>query len=81
MKKLFATDAKLVVGCKAGGRSRRAAEALTAAGFTNVVDQKAGWDGVRDAFGALKEPGWSPSNLPSETSTPGGSYAELLAKS
>ncbi len=80
MKKLFSPDAKIVVGCKAGGRSLRAAEALTAAGFTDVVDQKAGWDGVRDAFGALREPGWSPSGLPSETTTPGGAYAELLAK-
>jgi rhodanese-related sulfurtransferase len=80
MKKLFASDAKLIVGCKAGGRSLRAAEALTGAGFTDVIDQKAGWDGVRDAFGALKEPGWSPSNLPSEMATPGGSYAELVEK-
>jgi rhodanese-related sulfurtransferase len=80
MKKLFANDAKIVVGCKAGGRSMRAAEALTQAGFSNVVDQKAGWDGVRDPFGALREPGWSPSGLPSETATPGGAYAELLAK-
>jgi rhodanese-related sulfurtransferase len=80
MKKLFAPDAKIVVGCKAGGRSLKAAEALIAAGYSGVVDQRAGWDGVRDAFGALREPGWSPAGLPSETTTPGGTYAELLAK-
>src|SRR5215813_1671556 len=48
MQKLFPKDARLLVGCKAGGRSVRAAEALTSAGFTCVVDQRAGWDGVRD---------------------------------
>ncbi|HEY4117950.1 MAG TPA: rhodanese-like domain-containing protein [Byssovorax sp.] len=80
VEKLFAKDAKLVVGCKAGGRSLRAAEALTGAGFTSVVDQRAGWDGARDAFGQLVEPGWSPAGLPSETTTAGADYASLLAK-
>jgi len=73
---LHAKDAKIVVGCKAGGRSLKAANALIAAGFTSVVDQRAGWDGVRDAFGQLSEKGWQPSGLPTETSTEGGSWAE-----
>src|SRR5579872_4442418 len=47
MKAAFRTDAKIVVGCKSGGRSLRAAAALLAAGFTSVVDQRAGWDGAR----------------------------------
>ena len=76
----FAKDAKIVVGCKAGGRSLRAAEILTQAGFTHVIDQRAGWDGARDAFGKLTEPGWAPAGLPTEAETPGGSYAELVAK-
>ena len=37
----------------------RAAQALVAAGFTNVIDQRAGWDGARDSFGQVTEPGWS----------------------
>jgi rhodanese-related sulfurtransferase len=74
---VFAKDAKIVVGCKSGMRSMRAAGMLIGAGYTDVIDQRAGWEGPRDAFGALSEPGWSPSGLPSETATEGGAYADL----
>ena len=77
---LYAKDAKLVLGCKSGGRSLRAAEMLTSAGYTSVVDQRAGFEGARDAFGQLSEPGWSPAGLPVETETPGGFYVELRDK-
>jgi hypothetical protein len=58
----------------------RAAEMMTGAGFTSVVDQRAGFEGARDSFGQISEPGWQPAGLPVETATPGGSYAELRAK-
>jgi rhodanese-related sulfurtransferase len=74
---LFPKDAKVVVGCKAGGRSAKAAEMMVKAGYTGLADQRAGFEGSRDAFGALTEPGWAPAGLPVETTTPGGSYAEL----
>src|SRR5580700_7215495 len=45
MSAAFAKDAKIVVGCKAGGRSQRAAQMLAGAGFTSIEDQRAGWDG------------------------------------
>src|SRR4051794_38742234 len=77
---LYPKDAKLVVGCKSGARSMRAAEALIAAGYTDVIDQRAGFEGPRDPFGALAEAGWGPAGLPVETETPGCSYAELAAK-
>lgn len=64
MAKAFARDAKIIVGCKAGGRSARAAHELAAAGFTNVLDQRAGWDGTRGTFGEIVEPGWSRCGLP-----------------
>jgi rhodanese-related sulfurtransferase len=60
----FTKTAKLVVGCKSGGRSLNAARTLLAAGFVDVVEQRAGWDGVRDPFGQLTEPGWSRVGLP-----------------
>jgi rhodanese-related sulfurtransferase len=74
---LYAKDAKIVVGCRSGQRSLRAAELLTSSGFTNVVDQRAGFEGTRDSFGAIVEGGWATVGLPSESSTPGASYAEL----
>ena len=78
---VYPKDAKLVVGCKAGGRSLKAAEMMIGAGYTNLIDQRAGFDGPRDAFGALSEKGWSPAGLPVETTTVGGSYAELKTRS
>lgn len=77
---VYPGDTKLVVGCKAGGRSLKASEMMVAAGYTSVIDQRAGFDGPRDAFGALTEKGWGPAGLPVETTTPGGSYAELKQK-
>ena len=57
--------AKLIVGCKAGGRSARAASALEAVGYTAVVDQRAGYEGAPDPqTGRVAEPGWRPAGLP-----------------
>jgi rhodanese-related sulfurtransferase len=72
MKAAFPKDTKIVVGCKAGGRSLRAAQVLLSEGFTHVVDQRAGWDGARSPFGEITEPGWSRVGLPSEEGQPSG---------
>jgi rhodanese-related sulfurtransferase len=80
MKVAFPKDAKIVVGCKAGGRSLRAAQALLADGFTDVIDQKAGWDGERNSFGQMVEQGWSRVGLPSETGNPAGRSWEDMKK-
>ncbi len=72
MKAVFPKDAKLVIGCKSGGRSLRAAQVLIAEGFSNILEQRAGWDGSRDPFGQLSEPGWSRVGLPVEQGQPAG---------
>ena len=74
----FAKDAKLVVGCKVGGRSAQAAALLEAAGYTSVVDMRGGFHGERDNFGRVEVAGWAESGLPVETSAPPEkTYAEL----
>jgi rhodanese-related sulfurtransferase len=60
----FGTDAKLVIGCKSGGRSLQAAAILERAGFTQVVDQRAGFDGTVNPQTGQAEPGWRPRGLP-----------------
>ncbi|NUP13848.1 MAG: rhodanese-like domain-containing protein [Polyangiaceae bacterium] len=80
MQKLYEKNCPMVVGCKSGGRSLKASQALIAAGYTAVIDQRAGFEGPRDSFGKLTEPGWSPQGLPVEKETPGASYAELKTK-
>ena len=77
----FPKDAKLVVGCKAGGRSARAAAMLESAGYTDVIDQRAGFEGAPDpATGRIAEPGWRPAGLPvSTTPLPDHAYEALRA--
>jgi rhodanese-related sulfurtransferase len=77
MEAAFAKDEKLLVACKAGGRSLKAAALLEAAGYTNVREMRAGWDGGKDAFGR-PEPGWSKKGLPVEAGLPAGQrYADV----
>jgi rhodanese-related sulfurtransferase len=71
MQGAFGKGEKLVVGCKAGGRSKKAVDALSQAGFQELVDMSAGWDGSRDAFGRAV-PGWSKKELPVEQGKPAG---------
>ena len=75
VQKTFPTDTPLVLGCKAGGRSLRAATMLEAAGFTKIVDQRAGYEGGGG------EPGWKPRGLPtSAAAEPGHAYESLRGK-
>ena len=75
VQKAFPKDARLVVGCKMGGRSMKAAQALVEAGYTSVVDQRAGFDG------GPAEPGWRPKGLPvSRAAEPGRDYESLQSK-
>jgi rhodanese-related sulfurtransferase len=80
MRAAFDRDAKIIVGCEMGGRSLRAAQMLLAEGFSNVIDQRAGWGGARDPFGRVKEPGWGPAGLPSEQGRPEGRSWEEMQK-
>ncbi len=78
MRATFAVDAPIVVGCRSGQRSLRAARALADSGYVRVVDQRAGWAGVRSPFGELKEKGWQAEGLPAEAGAPAGrAYADL----
>ncbi|HEY3593923.1 MAG TPA: rhodanese-like domain-containing protein [Polyangiaceae bacterium] len=80
MRKLFASDAKIVVGCASGMRSQHAAQALVDAGFTDVVDQRAGMEGSRGGFGAVAEKGWAAAGLPVAQGTDAGSYQALKSR-
>ena len=77
MGRLFAKDAKIVVGCATGIRSLRAAELLLEAGFTDVVEQRGGMEGSRGPFGNLVEPGWVEAGLPVASGPDAGSFARL----
>jgi len=77
----FGKDAKIVVGCKTGGRSLRAAQGLVAAGYEAVVDQRAGFHGTRDPFGQVQELGWLSAGLEvAAEAHPERTYEALLAR-
>ena len=77
----FLKDTKIVVGCKAGGRSLQAATLMEAAGYTNVVAMRGGFHGERDAFGRASVAGWEAEGLPVETTaTPDKTYETLSKK-
>lgn len=80
MEKRFPKDAKIVLGCRSGGRSMRAAALLQQAGYEHLIDQRAGWDGSRDAFGRVQEAGWSAAGLPTATGPDPERGYDALAK-
>lgn len=63
----FEKDAKLVVGCKAGGRSAKACALLEQAGYSNLLDQTAGYLGKVNPFSGQQELGWHQKELPTKT--------------
>lgn len=69
MRKNFGKDEVLILSCRSGNRSLRAAELLIADGFTRVLDMHSGFNG------------WQPRGLPVATSAESGrSWAELQAR-
>jgi rhodanese-related sulfurtransferase len=77
----FPQDAKLLLGCEAGVRSRRATEMLLAVGYRDVLNVAGGFGGARDMFGRMSAPGWRSQGLPVEDVTPpGAGYEELRRK-
>ena len=77
----FAKDAKIVVGCKSGGRSLQAATLMESAGYTHVVDMRGGYHGERDGFGRVGVVGWAAEGLPVETAgAPEKTYEALAQK-
>lgn len=81
MSAAFPKDERLVLGCRSGARSLRAATQLLAQGFTNIVDMQGGFLGERGAAGAVACEGWQARGLPiAQEAEPGRSYEDLKAK-
>src|SRR2546422_11669717 len=47
----FGKDVKCITGCQLGGRSMKAAQLLSQAGFSNVADMRGGFRGEADPAG------------------------------
>jgi len=78
MERRFAKTDKLVMACRTGNRSLKAARILQARGYHDIVDMCGGYVGETDASGALVCEGWQPLGLPTATEArPGRSFDEL----
>lgn len=70
--KAFPQDSKIIVGCKSGGRSVSAVALMEMAGYKDLLEQRAGFDGNG------REPGWRQTPLPqSTTAEPGRAHQDL----
>lgn len=74
----FDVTKPLVVACKSGGRSARAAAILVESGFAEVVDMRGGFYGEVDQTGVVSCPGWAQRGLPvASGEEPGRSYSDI----
>jgi rhodanese-related sulfurtransferase len=76
VKANFSTDAKLVIGCKMGGRSQHACELLSTAGFGDVANVLGGWGGAPQ----MGHTGWVQAGLPVETTADDSREYDALQK-
>ena len=61
-----AKDARVIVGCKSGGRSARAVRIMLDVGYRSVFNLLGGFSGKMDQSGETIHPGWSTLNFPVE---------------
>ena len=74
-------DARIIIGCKTGGRSANACQIMSQMGYTDVTNVRGGFVGASDMSGRMVEPGWSALNLPVATEAgEGADYESLAAK-
>src|SRR5205085_2220644 len=74
-------DAKIIVGCKSGGRSANACQFMSQMGYQDVTNMRGGFGGAADGAGRVVEPGWTMLSLPvSAEAAEGADYEALAAR-
>lgn len=80
IERRFPKQSRIVLGCRSGNRSLHAAHLLEAAGYTEVAEQWAGFEGGVDPATGTLGPGWRLLRLPvAREPLPDRSYAALEA--
>ena len=70
--RLYPPSTPLLLGCRSGGRSARAAELLATRGYTKLANVEGGF------VGSPMDTGWQPAGLPVRTEpAPGTTWAEI----
>lgn len=77
----YPKDTKLVMGCRSGQRSGRAAELLQQVGYTAAVNMRCGYSGEMNQLQQIINAGWMELGLPTSTENGDGvGYESLSAK-
>lgn len=81
VKATISSEARVILGCKAGQRSAVATQHLLAAGYRHAANMRGGFSGMTDPTGQIIEEGWSTLGFPVERGLGGdNSYDALRAK-
>jgi len=72
-------EAKIIVGCKSGGRSAQACGIMSQMGYMDVTNMRGGFVAAMDNTGRVVEPGWSMLNLPTSNDSDDRARYETLA--
>jgi rhodanese-related sulfurtransferase len=70
VRRAFAPETPLILGCAAGVRSARACELLAAAGFARLVNMDGGFSGAPDGAGGVRLEGWAACGFEVATDAP-----------
>jgi rhodanese-related sulfurtransferase len=71
-------DARILVGCRSGGRSEMACRVMLDAGYRDVVNVHGGFAGMENARGEIVVEGWSTLGFPIERGLGGEKGYEAL---
>lgn len=72
IKRLYKGSDRLLLGCRSGARSAKAADMLMASGYTALANVVGGF------VGSPADIGWAPAGLPTRTTpAPGTTWAEI----
>lgn len=63
MREAYGASTPIAILCRSGVRAERAATLLEAAGYTDLVVVRGGYEGTRGPFGEVLEPGWRRAGL------------------
>ena len=80
VEKILPKNKKLVVGCQAGGRSQKACQILSAAGYEDVSNVMGGFGGGMNSLTGEPLKGWKDQGLPVSQDNGEGIGYEFLKK-
>lgn len=80
IKRHLQVNQELVLTCRSGNRSLKAANAMSEWGYTKMVDLRGGFSGEKDKSGQVTCKGWEAHELPVEKGLGEKTYQDLKSE-